>query len=213
MLLACSCLFFFTACGVVSTTYKITKGTVKATYKTAKFATKATVGALKLTYKLGEFTFDVITAPMDWPMTHDIDSIDGLSPKEAIQQGRVKRAPYVVKGKRYTPMTIAEANRYREKGTASWYGFETYHQHDGHMTANGEAFDPGKPTAAHKLLPLPFHVKVTNLENGRTMLLRVNDRGPFVAGRIIDLSAAAAKQLGFHEHGTAQVLVEAVRID
>ena len=80
------------------------------------------------------------------------------------------------------------------------------------MTANGEAFDPGKPTAAHKLLPLPAHVRVTNLENGRSMIVRVNDRGPFVKGRIIDLTAGAARQLGFYRNGTAKVRVETVEL-
>ncbi|NIA20141.1 MAG: septal ring lytic transglycosylase RlpA family protein, partial [Xanthomonadaceae bacterium] len=70
-----------------------------------------------------------------------------------------------------------------------------------------------KPTAAHKLLPLPTHVRVTNLENGRSMIVRVNDRGPFVKGRIIDLSAGASKKLGFYAKGTARVRVETVQLD
>lgn len=200
-------------CGVVSTAYDITKGTVKATYNTAAFATKAVYETVKFTYRMGKMTFEVVTAPFDWPLTNnDIDSIDGLSPKEAIRQGRVKNAPYTVKGVRYTPMTVAQAKRYRETGIASWYGEETRKLEGGNMTANGEAFDPSKPTAAHKYLPLPFHVRVTNLETGKSMLLRVNDRGPFVKGRIIDLSASAAKKLGFHRKGTARVLVETVDI-
>lgn len=198
------------SCGVVSTTYDVTKGTVKTTYNTAKFATKVGIGTAKLAYKLGEFTFEVVMAPLDWPMTRDIETIDGLPPKEAIRQGKVKNSPYVVKGRRYEPMSVDAAQTYQEKGVASWYGFETYHQKDGHMTANGEAFDPGKPSAAHKLLPLPTNVKVTNLDNGRSMIVRVNDRGPFVKGRIIDLSAGAAKHLGFYRKGTARVKVETV---
>lgn len=78
------------------------------------------------------------------------------------------------------------------------------------MTANGEAFNPDGLNAAHKHLPLPTHVRVTNLENGRSILVRVNDRGPFVKGRIIDLSAGAARRLGYYEKGTARVLVETV---
>ncbi len=210
----CSALIFFllTACGVVSTTYDVTKGTVKTTYKTAKLATKATVGTGKFVYKVGKNTFEVVTAPLDWPMTHDIESVGGLSPKEAIRQGKVKRAPYTVRGKRYYPMSVSKASQYKEVGVASWYGNETLRQKGGSMTANGEAFDPGKPTAAHKLLPLPTHVRVTNLSNGRSMIVRVNDRGPFVKGRIIDLSAGAAKQLGFHGKGTARVKVETVTL-
>lgn len=200
------------SCSALNTTYNITKGTIGATYDTAKFVTKLGVGTLKMSYKIGAFTFDVITAPLDWPMTSDIDTIDGLSPKEAIRQGRVKNSPYVVKGKHYVPMSVEKAETYQEVGIASWYGNETLRQKDGHMTANGEAFDPGKPTAAHKLLPLPIHVKVTNLANNRSIILRVNDRGPFHGDRIIDLSAGAAKKLGFYEKGTARVKVETVEL-
>ncbi|HIJ78035.1 MAG: septal ring lytic transglycosylase RlpA family protein [Desulfobulbaceae bacterium] len=212
-LLALPIFFLLVSCGVVSTTYDVTKGTVKATYQTAKVAAKIGVGTVKLAYKLGQFTFEVVMAPLDWPLTSDIETIDGLPPKEAIKQGRVKNSPYVVKGKRYEPMSVEAAQTYEEIGMASWYGYETYHMKDGHMTANGEAFDPRKPSAAHKLLPLPTNVKVTNLDNGRSILLRVNDRGPFAKGRIIDLSADAAKQLGFYEKGTARVKVETVQLE
>jgi len=201
-----------TGCSVLKTTYNVTKCTVKATYKTAKFATKLAVGTLVVSYKIGAYTFDVISAPLEWPMTSDIESIDGLSPKEAVRQGRVKNSPYVVKGRHYVPMSVADAATYQEIGTASWYGDETLHQKDGHMTANGEAFDPAKPTAAHKYLPLPIHVKVTNLENNRSMIVRVNDRGPFCGNRVIDLSAGAAKKLGFYKQGTARVKIETVEI-
>ena len=209
------CAFFGTilfSCSTLNTTYNITKSTVNATYDTAKFVTKLGIGTLKMSYKIGAFTFNVISAPLEWPMTSDIESIDGLSPKEAVRQGRVKNSPYVVKGKRYVPMSVAKAATYQEVGTASWYGNETLRQKDGHMTANGEAFDPGKPTAAHKHLPLPIHVKVTNLANNRSMIVRVNDRGPFSGNRIIDLSAGAAKKLGFYSQGTARVKVETVEI-
>jgi rare lipoprotein A len=88
------------------------------------------------------------------------------------------------------------------------------------MTANGEAFNPNALSAAHKYLPLPTDVKVTNLQNGRSVIVRVNDRGPFPSDhnpasgrRIIDLSYAAAKQLGFHNKGTARVRVETIDID
>lgn len=81
------------------------------------------------------------------------------------------------------------------------------------MTANGEAFDPKGLYAAHKYLPLPTYVKVTNLKNNRTIIVRVNDRGPFVKGRIIDLTAAAAKKLGFYKKGTTTVLVETIQIE
>ena len=177
------------------------------TYKVTKFAGKTV-------YQVGKYTFVVIMAPLSWPLMHeDIDSIDDLPPKEAIRQGRVKTSPYVVRGKRYVPMSVKEADNYRETGIASWYGYETYHQKGGHMTANGEVFNPNGLNAAHKYLPLPTYVRVTNLENHRHIILRVNDRGPFVQGRIIDLSAGAAKKLGYYEKGTARVLVEAIQLE
>jgi len=193
----------FLSCSTISKTYRYTKTTIGLA-----------VGAGKLVYKVGEFTFSVVMAPLDWPLTHEeIETIDGLPPKEAIKQGRVKNAPYVVNGKRYVPMSVEKAEAYRERGIASWYGYETRNKPGGHMTANGEAFDPNGLNAAHKYLPLPTHVKVTNLDNGRSILLRVNDRGPFVEGRIIDLSAGAAKRLGFYEKGTAKVVVETIPVE
>ena len=199
LLIMLASLFIF-SCSVVSIPYKVAKGVVKGV-----------VGVGKLVYVVGGFTFKVVMAPMSWPLTNeDIESIDSLPPKEAIRQGRVKRSPYVVKGKRYVPMSIKEARTYREKGIASWYGDETRRQKGGHMTANGEAFHPNGLSAAHKHLPLPIHVRVTNLENRRSIIVRVNDRGPFIEGRIIDLSAGAARKLGFYNKGTVRVLVETV---
>jgi rare lipoprotein A len=205
-------------CSVIKGTYKVGKGTYKVgkgtlitTYRVTKGATKLTIGTGKVIYKLGGFTFRVIKAPFDWPLTHDeIETIDDLPPKEAIKEGRVKNSPYVVHGKRYVPMSMAQAREYNEEGLASWYGHETRRKKGGHMTANGEAFDPNGLNAAHKYLPLPTHVRVTNLENRRSIIVRVNDRGPFVKGRIIDLSAGAARRLGFYKKGTARVRVETV---
>jgi rare lipoprotein A len=110
-------------------------------------------------------------------------------------------------------MSVENARTYRQTGVASWYGYETYRQKGGRMTANGEAFDPRGLSAAHKHLPLPTFVRVTNLENHRRIIVRVNDRGPFVKGRIIDLSAGAARKLGFYKKGTARVLVETVELE
>jgi rare lipoprotein A len=195
------------SCSIVETTYDVTVGTLKLGYSVTKFAGKTV-------YHVGKFTFTVVMAPLSWPLTQEeIETIDGLPPKEAIRQGRVKTSPYVVKGKRYVPMSVEESQTYREAGIASWYGYETYHQKGGHMTANGEAFDPRGLNAAHKHLPLPTFVRVVNLENKREIIVRVNDRGPFVEGRIIDLSAGAARKLGFYEQGTARVLVEAVQLE
>lgn len=203
LILTCLSLF---SCGLIRATYNVTAGTLKLGYKVTKFAGKTV-------YTVGKFTFTVVMAPLSWPlMNEDIESIDGLTPKEAIKQGRVKASPYVVKGKRYVPMSVEQAQSYRQEGVASWYGYETYRQKGGHMTANGEVFDPRGLNAAHKHLPLPTFVRVTNLENRRQIVVRVNDRGPFVQGRIIDLSAGAAKKLGFYKKGTARVRVETIQL-
>jgi peptidoglycan lytic transglycosylase len=108
--------------------------------------------------------------------------------------------PYKVAGRTYVPQ---HDPYYDRTGTASWYG-DDFH---GRLTSNGEVFNMHRPTAAHPTLPLPSLVRVTNLENGRSAVLRVNDRGPFVANRIIDLSRAAADKLGFRRQGTARVRV------
>ncbi len=133
-----------------------------------------------------------------------------LSPEEAFRLGKIKDTPYAINGRVYEPMTYEEALSYSETGIASWYGEETLRQHNGQQTAYGETFDPSRPSAAHKYLPLPALVKVTNLENQASIIVRVNDRGPFVDDRVIDLSAEAAKRLGFYEKGTARVKVEVV---
>ncbi len=201
-----ACLGFF-GCSVVTLTYRATTGTVKAAYKVTKFSGKTV-------YTVGKFTFKVVMAPLSWPLTRgEIDLIDEMPPKQAIKQGRVKTSPYVVRGRRYVPMSVKASETYCQEGIASWYGNETYRQKGGHMTANGEAFDPDGFNAAHKLLPLPTFVRVTNLENRRHIIVRVNDRGPFVQGRVIDLSAGAARKLGFYEKGTARVRVETVTLE
>ncbi len=110
--------------------------------------------------------------------------------------------PYKVSGQWYTPMR--EISAYDEIGTASWYGSDFH----GKLTANGERYDMHMLSAAHKTMPLPTLVRVTNLNNGRTVVVRVNDRGPFVKNRIIDLSHAAAKTLGFSRQGTAKVRIQ-----
>ena len=108
--------------------------------------------------------------------------------------------PYQIGGIWYYPR---ENPDYDETGIASWYGADFH----GKPTANGETYDMDALTAAHKTLPMPSMVRVTNLENGRALVLRVNDRGPFVHGRIIDVSRHASKLLGFHKKGTARVRV------
>ncbi|MBT3072100.1 septal ring lytic transglycosylase RlpA family protein [Rhodomicrobium sp. Az07] len=108
--------------------------------------------------------------------------------------------PYLANGKWYTP--VNDVN-YDQVGVASWYG-DFFH---GRKTANGEVYDMGALTAAHPTLPLPTYAQVTNLDNNRTVVVRINDRGPYHDGRIIDLSRRAAELLGFHGRGTAPVRV------
>lgn len=110
-------------------------------------------------------------------------------------------APYKIMGQWYYPK---EDYNYSEVGTASWYG-EDFHAK---KTANGEKYDMHALTAAHRTLPLPSIVKVTNLENGRSLVLRVNDRGPYAKNRIIDISKRGAQLLGYQTQGTAKVRVE-----
>lgn len=113
-------------------------------------------------------------------------------------------SPYTIKGVRYYP---AVDYSYNETGIASWYG-PNFH---GKTTANGERFDENELTAAHKTLPLPSIVRVTNLENGRSLIVRVNDRGPYAQGRIIDLSKRSAELLGFKNKGVAKVRVQVLK--
>lgn len=112
--------------------------------------------------------------------------------------------PYKVLGKWYQP--IPDAKGFTQKGRASWYG-KKFH---GRKTANGEIYNMYAVTAAHKTLPLGTWVRVKNLENGRHIDVRVNDRGPFVSGRIIDLSYTAAKAIDMTKHGTARVKLTAI---
>ncbi|EED34270.1 rare lipoprotein A [Luminiphilus syltensis NOR5-1B] len=115
-------------------------------------------------------------------------------------------SPYTVNGRTYTVLDSAAG--YRKKGTASWYGTKFH----GRRTSNGEIFDVYAATAAHKTLPIPSYARVTNLDNNRSMVVRVNDRGPFHDNRIIDLSYGAAVKLGFANQGTAPVIVEALSV-
>src|SRR5215475_1902699 len=111
--------------------------------------------------------------------------------------------PYVVAGKTYVP---EEDANYRAEGLASWYG-DDFH---GRLTANGEIFDMGSLTAAHPTLPMPCYARVTNLSNGKSLIVRVNDRGPYHGNRLIDVSNKAAELLEFRGNGVARVRVEYV---
>lgn len=114
--------------------------------------------------------------------------------------------PYVINGQRYYPEVDLN---YNQTGIASWYG-PNFH---GKMTANGEIFDENELTAAHKTLPMPSIVRVTNLENGRSLIVRVNDRGPYAHSRIIDMSKRSAELLGFRKQGVAKVRVEVLEAE
>ena len=112
--------------------------------------------------------------------------------------------PYTIRGKTYYPLTSGDG--FVEEGVASWYGSDFH----GKTTANGERYDMYAMTAAHKILPFNTQVKVTNLANGKSIVVRVNDRGPFVADRIIDLTHTGATKIGMIGPGTAKVRVESV---
>lgn len=143
-------------------------------------------------------------APVVPVLAHQV--ADAVPRAETIRAAGNK-SPYTVDGETYWVMPSAVG--YQETGTASWYGAKFH----GELTSNGELFDMYKASAAHKSLPIPTFVKVTNLDNGRSMIVRVNDRGPFHSDRIIDLSYGAAVKLGFDQAGTAPVHLEALAIE
>jgi len=136
----------------------------------------------------------------------DLDHVRDAVPRaEPINQATTR--PYTVLGRTYRPFAVHQT--YRARGLASWYGT----RYNGKQTANGETYDMYSMSAAHTVLPLPSYAKVTNLNNGRSVIVRVNDRGPFHDKRIIDVSYAAAYKLGFVNDGSAMVEVEAILPD
>jgi len=133
----------------------------------------------------------------------NIDSIPDAVPQvEPLNRGTMR--PYAVMGRQYTPMT--QLAPYQARGIATWYG-RRYH---GRQTASGEPYDMYAMTAAHTTLPIPSYARVTNLKNGKSVVVRINDRGPFVEGRIVDLSYTAAHKLGVLAGGNAMVEVETI---
>ena len=136
----------------------------------------------------------------------NLSSIPNAIPKKE-PLNKFSNRPYKVFGKTYYPMTSLKP--YTATGYATWYG-KKYH---GNKTSIGEVYDMYKMTAAHKTLPLPCYVKVTNLKNDKTVIVRVNDRGPFVKDRIIDLSYAAANRLEIIEKGSELVKVELIDLN
>lgn len=136
----------------------------------------------------------------------NLDSVPNAVPRNEPLNTATMR-PYVALGKTYTPMTALKS--YKERGQASWYG-KRYH---GQRTASGDIYDMYSMTAAHPTLPIPSYVRVTNLQNGSSVIVRINDRGPFLENRLIDLSYVAAYKLGILANGSARVEVESILPD
>ncbi|CAM3959033.1 septal ring lytic transglycosylase RlpA family protein [Vreelandella rituensis] len=134
----------------------------------------------------------------------DVSQVPDAEPRIEAPSRAGNRSSYEVWGKTY--QVLPDARDYQRRGNASWYG-EKFH---GYATSNGEIYDMYKMSAAHRSLPLPTFVRVTSLDNGRSVIVRVNDRGPFHSDREIDLSYAAAARLGFLDAGTGAVEVEAI---
>ena len=135
----------------------------------------------------------------------DISTIPDAVPIHEPITSAGNKSPYTQFGKTYSVLPTSEG--YRETGIASWYGSKFH----GRLTSNGEVYNMYAMTAAHKTLPIPAYVRVTNLDNNRSVVVKVNDRGPFHESRIIDMSYVAALKLGFADQGTALVLVEALQ--
>ena len=137
------------------------------------------------------------------PPPVDLDRVADAKPRaEPLNPGA--NIPYTALGRKYTPYTSLRP--YRARGVATWYG----RKFQGKRTASGERYDMYAMTAAHTILPIPSYARVTNLANGRSVVVRINDRGPFHADRLIDLSYAAAYRLGYATAGSANVEVEAI---
>ncbi|MCK7543910.1 septal ring lytic transglycosylase RlpA family protein [Marinobacter bryozoorum] len=138
----------------------------------------------------------------------DVSGTGNAVPRYEAPRSAGNKSPYTVWGKQYRVMAANDADGYVQRGIASWYG-KKFH---GHKTSNGEIYDMYEMSAAHKSLPLPSYARVTNLDNGRSVIVRVNDRGPFHGDRLIDLSWAAAKKLDFLGQGTARVEVASITV-
>lgn len=154
--------------------------------------------------RLPRVTGSAIALLLAFPTLLTVTACSTTPPRPELSAPNPKAAynrPYTIRGRTYYPM--ASSAGYRERGIASWYGWES-----GNRTSMGTRFDPDGISAAHRTLPLPTLVRVTNLQNGRSVEVMVNDRGPFIDGRLIDLSAGTAKRLGIT--GTAPVEVVAL---
>lgn len=138
------------------------------------------------------------------PERIDLSSIPDAVPKTEPLSKYGNPESYEIDGRRY--YTLASSKGYKARGTASWYGTKFH----GYRTSSGDIYDMYQMTAAHKTLPLPTYARVTNLDNGRSVIVKINDRGPFHSDRLIDLSYAAAAKLGLLHNGTGRVEVEAL---
>lgn len=148
-------------------------------------------------------------ASLDGPPKRSVDvaNIPDAVPRYETVKKAGNRSPYQVLGKTYF-INFEPPDNYSEQGYASWYGTKFH----GNKTANGEVYDMYAMTAAHKTLPIPSYVKVTNIKNNKSVVVRVNDRGPFHEGRIVDLSYVAAKKLDMLDAGTAPVKLERLSV-
>lgn len=143
------------------------------------------------------------SAPIIVPQ--NVSTQDAVAQYETYASANMR--PYTIRGVRYKPLKTGKG--FSDEGYASWYG-QKFH---GHLTANGEVYDMYKMSAAHKTLPLPSFVRVTNLRNGKQAVVRVNDRGPFHSGRVIDLSYAAALKLDVLKTGITDVKLDVIHVD
>jgi rare lipoprotein A len=162
----------------------------------------------------GEGATTVTPPKSRYAVEHDFAPLRPMSPDEVVDATPIpdpilavgNMSPYVINGVTYE--ILKDYRGYSEQGIASWYGAKF----TGHETSNGELYDVYQASAAHKSLPIPCFARVTNLENGKSIVVRVNDRGPFHADRLIDLSYAAAVKLGYMAKCTAQVRVEVIDV-
>lgn len=168
-----------------------------------------TLAVLMLAGCAGEKEREVEVEPVDGPSDLNITAADvhDAVPEVEPLARYGNHSPYTVLGKTYTVLPTSKG--YQESGIASWYGSKFH----GRRTSSGEPYDMHLATAAHKSLPLPTYAEVTNLDNGRKMIVKINDRGPFHDDRIIDLSYAAAIKLGVDKTGTARIDVRAIDVD
>lgn len=133
------------------------------------------------------------------------------SSRPSVYEGYMTR-PYTVRGESYQPMSVKSALKFEETGTCSWYNESAFFGLRRGNTSIGEKVMPWHLTGAHKTLPLPCLVKVTNLQNGKSLKIRINDRGPFIAGRHLDVTPRAAKKLGFYNQGLTTTSIEVLSV-